>query len=94
MMEGSQGEAVLLRLFDSDLDEALQLVFLSLDPESLKASRLVCKAWDTFIKRRVWGSPRARLVLRGRLLRHWKGASAPVNNLLKCKEVGVQHGLR
>ena len=41
MMEGSQGEAVLLRLFDSDLDEALQLVFLSLDPESLKASRLV-----------------------------------------------------
>ena len=55
MMEGSQGEAVLLRLFDSDLDEALQLVFLSLDPESLKASRLVCKAWDTFIKRRVWG---------------------------------------
>ena len=32
-MEGSQGEAVLLRLFDSDLDEALQLVFLSLDPE-------------------------------------------------------------
>merc|ERR1719270_2011748 len=84
-----EGEAVLLRLFDSDLDEALQLVFLSLDPESLKASRLVCKAWDAFIKRRVWGSPRARLGLRGRLLRHWKGASAQVNNLLgdKCKEV-------
>ena len=89
MMEGSQGEAVLLRLFDSDLDEALQLVFLSLDPESLKASRLVCKAWDTFIKRRVWGSPRARLRLRGRLLRHWKGASAKVTNLREgmCNEV-------
>ena len=86
-MEVSPEEAVLLRLFESDLDEALQLVFLSLDPESLKASRLVCKAWNTFIKRRVWGSPRARLVLRGRLLRHWKGASAPVNNLLKRKEV-------
>ena len=88
-MEVSPGEAVLLRLFKSDLDEALQLVFLSLDPESLKASRLVCKAWNTFIKRRVWGSPSARLGLKGRLLRHWKGASAPVNNLLgdKCKEV-------
>jgi len=88
-MEESRGEAVLLRLFKSDLDEALQLVFLSLDPESLKASRLVCKAWDTFIKRRVWGSPRARLRLRGRLLRHWKGASAKVTNLREgmCNEV-------
>ena len=90
-MEGVRGEAepVLLRLFNCDLDEALQLVFLSLDPVSLKNCRLVCKGWNSFIRRRVWGSPRARVGLKGRLLRHWKSASARVGMLLKdrCKEV-------
>ena len=87
MAEGVKDEPVLLRLFNCDLDEALQLVFLSLDPASLKASRLVCKAWNSFIKRRVWGSPRARAGLRGRLLRHWKSASAMVGTWERCKEV-------
>ena len=88
-MEGVRGEPVLLRLFNCDLDEALQLVFLSLDPLSLKNSRLVCKAWNSFILRRVWGSPRARAGLRWRLLRHWKSSNARVGMLLKerCKEV-------
>jgi len=86
-MEGVRGEPVLLRMFNCDLDEALQLVFLSLDPVSLKNSRLVCKAWNSFIRRRVWGSPRARAGLRGRLLRHWRSASARVGMLTLCKEV-------
>ena len=72
-----------------ELGGGVELVFLSLDPVSLKNSRLVCKAWNSFIQRRVWGSPRARVGLRGRLLRHWKNASARVDMLLKekCKEV-------
>ena len=39
-MEDGRSEPVLLRLFNCDLDEALQLVFLSLDPVTLFPSEL------------------------------------------------------
>ena len=43
-------------LFARDLDFPLQSIFLSLDPVSLKNSRLVNKQWNYFIKHRVWGT--------------------------------------
>ena len=43
--------------------------FLLLDPEDLKACRLVSKQWDEFIKREVWCG--AASMARGDLLRSW-----------------------
>ena len=43
--------------------------FLLLDPEDLKACRLVSKQWDEFIKREVWCG--ATSMARRDLLRSW-----------------------
>ena len=46
--------------------------FLYLDPDELKACRLVNRAWDEFIRKEVWGSKRRRLLLKEKLLQRWK----------------------
>jgi len=71
-------------LFYHDLDQPLQRIFLSLDPVSLKASRQVCKDWENFIKRRIWGSQRGSLpyrTLRSKLDHHWRHASPDVRTV-------------
>ena len=40
-------------LLARDMDLALQIIFLDLDPVSLKHCRLVCQQWSSFIKRRI-----------------------------------------
>ena len=45
---------------------------LLLDPEELKACRLVNHTWDEFIREEVWGSKRARLQLQEKLAQRWK----------------------
>ena len=47
---------------------------LLLDPEELKACRLVNHTWDEFIRKEVWGSKRARLQLKEKLAERWKNA--------------------
>ena len=47
---------------------------LLLDPEELKACRLVNHTWDEFIREEVWGSKRARLQLQEKLAQRWKNA--------------------
>ena len=37
---------------------------LHLDPDELKACRLVNRAWDEFIRKEVWGSKGKRLLLK------------------------------
>ena len=55
-------------LFLFDLDEALQKIFLNLDPKSLKSCRMVNKQWNDFIVSRIWRSPRGKLILQERAL--------------------------
>merc|ERR1712059_209517 len=58
-------------LFDSNLDEVLQTIFLQLDPVSLKTARCVCHQWNQFILERLWGSKPARNRLQARLNHRW-----------------------
>ena len=44
---------------------------LHLSPEDLKAGRLVNKAWNDVIKKRLWGNKRARKTLEEKLLKRW-----------------------
>ena len=66
------GDFILNRLFDLDLDEILQKIFLFLDPFSLKNCRCVCHLWNDFITKRVWHSPVGRRQLQNRLIYQWK----------------------
>ena len=54
-------------LFLIDIDEALQKIFLHLDPKSLKSCRLVNKQWNDFILSRLWRSPRGKMLLKERV---------------------------
>ena len=45
---------------------------LLLDPEDLKACRLVCSAWNEFIEEEVWSSQAARSFLTKKLVYRWK----------------------
>ena len=74
-------DTVMSLLFEADLDEALQLVFLCLSPFCLRAARLVCRAWRDFIRRRLWGSSTARGRLGAKLVRRWREARAPVRRI-------------
>jgi len=72
-------------LFARDMDFPIQSIYLSLDPVSLKNSRLVCTQWDEFIKRRVWGTPKGsqpNLRLRQRLDYHWIHATPAVKSVV------------
>ena len=63
---------IINRLFELDLDELLQKIFLSLDPLSLKNCKCVSKDWSNFIQRRLWDSKPARAQLHKRLINQWK----------------------
>ena len=58
---------IISSLFLFDLDEALQKIFLHLDPKSLKSCRLVNKQWNDFILSRLWRSPRGKMLLKERV---------------------------
>jgi len=60
------------RLFELDLDEILQKIFLSLDSMSLKNCKCVSNEWFNFIQRRLWNSKPARNQLHNRLINQWK----------------------
>ena len=59
-------------LFELDLDEIIQKVFLHLDPHSLKNCKSVCSEWFEFIQKRLWHSKPAKAKLRKRLVNQWK----------------------
>ena len=86
-MEMSETQSELInRLFEYDLDEIIQKIFLNLDPLDLKNCRCVCSQWSGFIKKRLWNSKPAKKQLRNRLINHWK-FSEPLLNY-------YDHGLR
>ena len=47
---------------------------LHLDPDELKACRLVNSAWDEFVRKEVWGRRRRRLLLKEKLVERWKNS--------------------
>eukprot|EP00092_Neocalanus_flemingeri_P015066 GFUD01016273.1.p1 GENE.GFUD01016273.1~~GFUD01016273.1.p1 ORF type:complete len:387 (-),score=69.86 GFUD01016273.1:41-1201(-) len=59
-------------LFELDLDEIIQKIFLNLDPLSLKNCKCVCSEWFEFIQKRVWNSKPANKQLKKRLMNQWK----------------------
>jgi len=63
-------------LFARDMDLPLQTIFLDLDPPALKNSRLVCRQWSDFIKRRVLGTWKKR-----QLAYHWRHADPTVKSV-------------
>ena len=63
---------IINNLFEFDLDEILQKIFLNLDPLSLKNCKCVSSQWFEFIQKRLWGSKQARKQLQNRLTNQWK----------------------
>ena len=63
---------IIQKLFAKGLEEVIQMIFLHLDPKSLKNSKLTCSQWKEFIDRRIWKSPSAKSVLQEKLLLNWK----------------------
>ena len=51
---------------------------LHLNPDELKACRLVNRTWNEFIRKEVWGSTRRRLQLREKLNQRWKLSDPPL----------------
>lgn len=72
---------IITRLFGMDLGHVLQTIFLHLDPASLANCSRVCGQWHQFVHTRIWGSPRARLVLERRLERRWREEEPSVRQL-------------
>ena len=62
---------IISSLFLFDQDEALQKIFLHVDPKSLKSCRLVNKQWNDFILRRIWRSPRGKMILKERIFENF-----------------------
>ena len=58
-------------LFQKDLTNILQKIFLYLDPHTLHSSRQVCQQWNTFILSSVWGSRSGINSLKRRLHYNW-----------------------
>ena len=63
--------SALLRIGEGGIDFFASCL-LHLDPDELKACRLVNRAWDEFIRKEVWGSKRRRQLLKEKLLQRWK----------------------
>lgn len=63
---------IMNRLFDLDLDELIQNIFLNLDPLSLKSCKCVSSEWFHFIQNRLWNSKPAKKQLHNRLINQWK----------------------
>ena len=72
--DGDDEESIITKLFLFDLDEVLQKIFLHLCPSSLHRSRQVCRQWNAFIVRRVWGCRFGRRQLEARLEQRWRNS--------------------
>ena len=46
--------------------------FLLLSPEEIKSCRFVCRQWDRFIMKEVWGNARGKKKLEAMLVNRWK----------------------
>eukprot|EP00092_Neocalanus_flemingeri_P102780 GFUD01131478.1.p1 GENE.GFUD01131478.1~~GFUD01131478.1.p1 ORF type:complete len:420 (-),score=82.95 GFUD01131478.1:30-1289(-) len=83
------GSDILNRLFQMDLDEMIQKIFLYLDPLSLKNCKCVCLHWSEFIQKRLWNSKLGQKQLQNRLINQWKH-SEPV--ISQYDRVAVEPG--
>ena len=63
--------------------------FLLLDPEDLKACRLVSKQWAEFIKREVWNNQYSKKRLTQKLLLRWMNEN-PKEEVLFSQEVNLK----
>merc|ERR1719341_1786243 len=59
---------------------------LCLNPEELKACRLVNKTWAKFVVDEVWKRSKGRLELEGKLLERWKTADPRTVELCQTRE--------
>ena len=64
--------------------------FLLLDPEDLKACRLVSKQWAEFIKRELWRNQYGKKRLTQKLLQRWM-AENPKEEVLFSQEVNLEN---
>ena len=64
--------------------------FLLLDPEDLKACRLVSKQWNEFIKREVWRNQYGKKRLTHKLLQRWM-AGNPKEEVFFSQEVNFEN---
>ena len=64
--------------------------FLLLDPEDLKACRLVSKQWAEFIKRELWNNKYGKKRLTQKLLQRWM-AKNPKEEVLFSQEVNLEN---
>jgi len=71
-MAEEEGNDILSKLFEHDLDEILRTIFFFLDPFSLKQSRCVNWQWNNFIMYRMWNSRAGRQKLKKQLESRWK----------------------
>jgi len=79
------------KLFDSDLDEIIQKIFLYLDPMSLKNCNLVCEEWNQYIHERLWNSQPARKILYNKLIHQWKYGEPLKTEYTYPREYGVNY---
>ena len=77
-----------LMLLDVGARKFVADCFLLLQPEELKACRLVSTTWDQFILKEVWESPSGRKKLREKLVDMWKTAE-PLTEELDQPRQGV-----
>ena len=77
-----------LMLLDVGARKFVANCFLLLQPEELKACRLVSTTWDQFILKEVWESPSGRKKLREKLVGMWKTAE-PLTEELDQPRQGV-----
>ena len=64
--------------------------FLLLDPEDLKACRLVSKQWDEFVKREVWNNQYGKKMLTQKLVQRWMHEN-PKEEVLFSQEVNLEN---
>ena len=64
--------------------------FLLLDPEDLKACRLVSKQWDEFVKREVWNNQYGKKMLTQKLVQRWMHEN-PKEEVLFRKEIHLEN---
>ena len=61
-----------LMLLDAGGQKFVVDCFLLLSPEEIKSCRLVCRQWDGFIMKEVWGNARGKKELEAKLVSRWK----------------------
>ena len=75
-----------LMLLDIGARKFVANCFLLLQPEELKACRLVSTTWDQFILKEVWESPSGRKKLREKLVDMWKTAEPLTEELYQPRQ--------